>query len=277
MTDSQPVNPTLIERYLEPVRNNADEASLPLVGEVLQKSPDRWYGQLVVSVYDSLSDRQDPEAVLPAAAAIELLRGYVRLRSRLFVSLTDEHAHPLTNDLTEALLAGDYLYTAAFSSLSTGPNSPSGDCFEILTWVHETITEAFVCTYTSAGSKDPDSAKFLEDTAGSLGAAAAAIGATVAGLDEQTCRDYEQLGRGLSTARQINYILGKDPNKAMVVPPTFDETHFRFHADRWQDEANQALESLSESADMGHLRTFTDSTATRKDKWNSATDDDALN
>ena len=276
MTDSHPINESQIERHFEQVLSDADETSLPLVQDVLQESPDRWYGQLVVTVYDSLSDHRGREDVLPAATAIELLRGYVRLRSRLLVTLTDKHAHSLTLDPTAALLAGDYLCTAAFSSLRSVPGPVSGDCFEILTTVLETITEAFARIYTPAKSIEYDRTMFLDDTAGSLGEGAAALGATLAGLDEPVRQHYERFGRGLSTARQINYVLDTDPTEAMVVPPTFDESQFRRYAAQRRDDAAQALDTLSETVDVTRLRAFAETTGTSQDQRNSATNDDAL-
>jgi geranylgeranyl pyrophosphate synthase len=265
MTDTDTVHPSQIERHFQQVLSTADEANLPLVQDVLDDCPDRWYGQLVVTVYDSLSDRQDREDVLPYAAAVELLRGYVRLRSRLLVTLTDKHAHSLTLDPTVALLAGDYLYTAAFSSLRSRSDFSLGDCFEILTTVLESITEAFARTYTAAGSTDHDQAKFLDDTAGSLGEGAAALGATLAGADEPVRRYCERLGRGLSTARQINYVLDTDPTEAMVVPPTFFESQFRRYAEQRRDDAAQALDTLSETVDVTRLQAFADVTVTGHD------------
>ena len=265
MTDTEPVHPSQIERHFEQVLSTGDEANLPLVHDVLDDSPDRWYGQLVVTVYDSLSDHQDCEDVLPYAAAVELLRGYVRLRNRLLLTLTDKHAYSLTPDPTAALLAGDYLYTAAFSSLGSRPDSSSSECFEILTTALETVTEAFTRTYTAAGFTDHDQAKFLDDTAGSLGEGAAALGATLAGVDEPVRRHCERLGRGLSTARQINYVLDMDPTEAMVVPPTFDESQFRQYAEQRRDEAALALDTLSETVDVTRLRALADVTVTRHD------------
>lgn len=263
MTDTDPVHPPKIERHFEQVLSNADKINPPLVRDVLQESPDRWYGQLVVSVYDSLSDRQDREAVLPAAAAIELLRGYVRLRSRLLVTLTDKHAHSITLDPTAALLAGDYLYTAAFSSLRSVPDPSSGDCFKILATVLETITEAFAHTYTPTESIDYDQAMFLDDTAGSLGEGATALGATLADIEKPVGQHYERLGRGLSTARQINYVLDTDPTEAMVVPPTFDASQFRMYAEQRRDDAIQALDTLSGIVDVTRLRAFAETTVTK--------------
>ncbi|EMA12962.1 hypothetical protein [Haloarcula marismortui] len=265
MTDTDTVHPSQIERHFQQVLSTADEANLPLVQDVLDDCPDRWYGQLVVTVYDSLSDRQDREDVLPYAAAVELLRGYVRLRSRLLVTLTDKHAHSLTLDPTVALLAGDYLYTAAFSSLRSRSDFSLGDCFEILTTVLESITEAFARTYTAAGSTDHDQAKFLDDTAGSLGEGAAALGATLAGADEPVRRYCERLGRGLSTARQINYVIDMEPIEATVVPPTFDESQFRRYAEQRRDDAAQALDTLSETVDVTRLQAFADVTVTGHD------------
>jgi geranylgeranyl pyrophosphate synthase len=276
MTDTEPVHPSQIERHFKQVLSTPDEANFLLVQDVLDDSPDRWYGQLVVTVYDSLSDHQDREDVLPYAAAVELLRGYVRLRNRLLLTLTDKHAHSITLDPTAALLGGDYLYTAAFSSLHSGPGSSSGDCFEILTTALETITEAFARTYTAAGSTDHDHAKFLDDTAGSLGEGAAALGATLAGVDEPVRRHCERLGRGLSTARQINYVLDTDPTEAMVVPPTFFESQFRRYAEQRRDDAAQALDTLSETVDVTRLQTFADVTVTGHGQQSATTDDDAL-
>jgi geranylgeranyl pyrophosphate synthase len=273
MTDTDTVYPSQIKRHFQQVLSTADEANLPLVQDVLHESPDRWYGQLVVTVYDSLSDRQDREDVLPYAAAVELLRGYVRLRSQLLVTLTDKHAHSLTVDPTAALLAGDYLYTAAFSSLHSRPDSSSGDCFEILTTVLETVTEAFARTYTTAESTDYDQTKFLDDSAGSLGEGAAALGATLAGVDEPVRRHCERLGCGFSTARQINYVLDKDLTEAMVVPPTFDESQLRQYAEQRRDDAAQALDTLSQTVDVAPLQAFADVSAAGHDQQSAATND----
>jgi len=276
MTDTDPVHPSQIERHFEQVLSTADEANIPFVQDVLDDCPDKWYGQLVVTVYESLSDRPGGGNVLPAATAIELLRGYVRLRSRLLITLTDKHAHSLTLDPTAALLAGDYLYTAAFSSLRSGPDSSSGDCYEILTTVLETLTDAFARTDTTAESTEHDQEKFLDETTGSLGEGAAALGATLAGADESVRRYCERLGRGLSTARQINYVLKIDPSEAMVVPPTFDESQLRQYAEQRRNDASQALDTLSETVDITRLQAFTEVTVTGHDQQSSATNDDAL-
>jgi hypothetical protein len=276
MSESDRIGSSEIERQIKVVLRDTENVGLPLVRNVLQESRDRWYGQLAVSVYDSLSEHKDYEDVLPAAAAIELLRESVRLRNRLLVTLTDKHAHSITLEPTAALLAADYLYTAAFSSLRSVPDSRSGHCFEILTAVLETITGTFARAYTPARSVEYDKAMFLDETAGSLGEGAAILGGTLAGIDEPNYRHFERLGRELSVVRQIRLILNADPSEATVVPPTLDQAHLRALAERRQDHANQALDTLSETVDVTRLRAFAEDTTTVQDEVDSATDDDAL-
>ncbi|WP_201292957.1 polyprenyl synthetase [Halobacterium bonnevillei] len=276
MTESAPGRPAQIDRHIERVLSDTDEVGLPLVRDVLPESSDRWYGLLVVAVYESLADSRDTEIVLPAAAAIELLRGYVRLRSRLLVRLADNHAHSLTTDRTSSLLAGDYLYTAAFSALPTLSDTPSGDCFAVLTSVLETITDAFARTYAAAESTDHDQAMLVDDTAGSLGEGAALLGAVLAGIEGPNRRDVARFGRGLSTARQSARILDADPSEAIVVPPRFDETQLRALADRRRDDANRALDALPETVDVARLRAFVASDEPTRDPTDQATDGDAL-
>lgn len=259
MTDPAPLQSSQIDRQLENMLGDADEIRLPLVGEVLREPRDRWYGQLAVTAYASLSEGPDLETVLPAAAGVELLRGYVRLRSRLLVTLTGKWAHSLTLEPTPALLAGDYLYSAAFASLRSAPDAPSSDCFELLTTVLETITEAFARAYAPAGSADYDPTTFFDETAGSLGKGAAVLGATLAGVDDSNRQHFARLGRGLSTARQVDRVLEADPKDAMVVPPALDESHLRTHVQRRQDDVDQALDALSETVDVTGLRTFAES------------------
>jgi len=276
MSESDRIGASEIESQIKEVLRDTDTIGLPLVRNVVQESRDRWYGQLAVSVYDSLSEHNDDGDILPAAAAIELLRESVRLRSQLLVTLSDKHPHSLTLKPTAALLAGDYLYAAAFSSLRSVPDSRSGDCFEKLTEVLETITETFARAYTPSKSIEYDKAVFLDETAGSLGEGAAILGGTLAGLDEPNHRDFERLGRELSVVRQIRLTLDADPSEATVVPPTIDQGHLRALAERRQDYAIQALDTLSETADVTRLRGFAEATTTVQGDLRSATDGDTL-
>ncbi|SDD63875.1 hypothetical protein SAMN05192552_103614 [Natrinema hispanicum] len=263
MTDPVPLSSSQIDRQLESVLSDTEEAGLPLVREVLQEPRDRWYGQLVGHAYASLTDTQDPEIVLPAATGVELLRGYVRLRNRLFVTLSGKGIHSLTLEPAPALLAGDYLYTAAFTSLRSIPDVPSSDCFEVLTTVLGTITEAFTRVYTSAESASYDPATFLDETAGSLGKGAAVLGATLAGVDDLHRRHFARFGSGLSTVRQVDRVLEVNPKEAMVVLPMVDESQLRIHAQRRQDDADRALDALSKTTDVTGLTSFTESKENR--------------
>ncbi|RZV06432.1 hypothetical protein BDK88_3428 [Natrinema hispanicum] len=55
MTDPVPLSSSQIDRQLESVLSDTEEAGLPLVREVLQEPRDRWYGQLVGHAYASLT------------------------------------------------------------------------------------------------------------------------------------------------------------------------------------------------------------------------------
>jgi len=177
----------------------------------------------------------------------------------LLVTLTEEGTHSRTFEPAPALLAGDFLYTAAFTSLRSVPDVPSSDCFEVLTTVLGTITDAFSRVYTSAESVGYDPATFLDETAGSLGKGAAVLGATLAGADDSHRRHFARFGRGLSTVRQVDCVLEANPKEAMVVPPTVDESQLRIHAQQRQDDADRALDALSKTTDATGLRAFTES------------------
>jgi len=274
MTEPDTVHPSQIDRHIQRVLSDEDTVEIPLVHETLHESRDRWYGQIVVNVYETLADSQNPEPAFLAAAGIELLRGYVRLRSRLLLMLTEKHAHSFTLDPTSALLAGDYLVSAAFSSLDSLPDSRSGDCVGILTTALETITGAFARTHTPAGSAERDRGVFFDDIAGSLGEAAAVLGTTLTGFDETDRQYVEQFGRGLSTARQIEIVLDTAPSEAMVVPPTLDAAQLHRRAEQRREDVDQALTALSETVSVTRLRAFSEVTESKQNQRDSASDDE---
>ncbi len=63
-------------------------------------------------------------------------------------------------DPTAVLLASDYLYTSAFSSLRSVPDTSPNGCFEIPTVILETIMETFVRICTSPKLTDNDQTMF---------------------------------------------------------------------------------------------------------------------
>jgi hypothetical protein len=264
------------ERHIEGVFRDTDAVDLQLVRDVIEESRDRWYGQLVVGVYESLSEHDSYEAVLPAAAVIELLGESIRLRNRLLVALTNEHAHSLTLEPTTALLAEGYLRTAAFSALRSVPGSHVGDCLEILTAVRGTITEPLARTDTQAKSVKENKATCLDETAGSLGEGAVNLEEALAGLDGPSGQQFERLGRELSVVRQSRLILDADTSEAAVVLPTLDQARLRALAERRQDHAHRALVTLSETVDVTRLPAFAETTPTVQGEVGSATDGDPL-
>ena len=80
------------------------------------------------------------------------------------------------------------------------------------------------------------------------------LGATLAGLDESNQQYFEQLGQGLSTARQIDCILDGIQSEALIVLPELDESQLQAHTERRRDDANQAFDVLSETFDVASLR-----------------------
>jgi geranylgeranyl pyrophosphate synthase len=258
MTESNIVSKSKIDTQLERVLTHTKGDGLDLAREVIDEPDDRWYGKLVINSYVSLTGTPGGggDNVLSAAAAIELLRGYVRLRSQLLIQHTDERVHSLTLDHSSALLAGDYLHTAAFTALSSNLHPTLENCIEILADVSETITETFALSYASAASSEPDPRLILDGTAGSIGKSAALLGATMANIESTHRKDVASVGRGFSTTRQIRRLFDAEPPKAMIVPLALDEVPLQEHAERRRSEAEQALKALSGAADVATLRTL---------------------
>ncbi|WP_408960376.1 polyprenyl synthetase [Natrinema sp. 74] len=246
---------TQIDARLEAVLPATGEDGLAVAREVIEEPDDRWYGLLVTETCDSMADTGDVEAPLSAAVAIELLRGYFRLRSELLVQLADERAHSLTRDPTTALLAGDYLYSAAYRSLGSSAHTDLAECFETVTSVLTTITEAFTTLSVEPAATSPPRS-FFDETAGSIGEGAAALGAVLAGADGAQRDTVAQLGRGFSTAREIDQFLDPENGTTEVVSPIVNEQRFREHARQKRDDARQALQTLSARVDAEPLRTL---------------------
>jgi len=248
-----------IDARLEPVLATADEHGLSVVRETVEEPGDRWYGRLLAASFETTATTattQEPEAVESAAAAVELFRGYCRLRSRLLVQVADRWPHSITLEPTAALLGGDYLYTAAYSMLGSVTHPALGDCFDVLTATATGIAESFADTYAGPEGSEWDQPAFFDETAGTVGEGAAVLGATLAGADDAQRDRLATVGRGLSTARQIHHVLDAGPVAAMVVPPTIDERHLREHAERCRTDALRALDALSASGDATTLRAF---------------------
>ncbi|ESP87089.1 hypothetical protein [Candidatus Halobonum tyrrellensis] len=237
-----------LDRRLDDALATAEGASLaPAVAAVRERS-DRWYGQLAAVSYESAvrpDTDADVDAVLPAATAVELLREYCRLRSELLVQLADEVAHSLTHDPTAALLSSDYLHTSAYAALSAVDDDHRGDCVERLTTAASRIVEAFAGRGAGSIPSAEEYGAFADRTAGSLGAAAAAIGATVAGADGPRVERFATLGRAASAARQLRRTADAEPRTVRVAAPLPDGEALDRVARRRCADTERALDAVS--------------------------------
>ncbi|MDS0295029.1 hypothetical protein [Halogeometricum luteum] len=123
---------TALDDRLASVLAAADEDRLRLAAGVVGESDDRWYGRLVARSCEAAGGEpaSATDAVLRGATAVELLRGYCRLRSGLFVQLADEVAHSLNWDPAAAVLSGDFLQTAACSTVLSAETDRRDECVE---------------------------------------------------------------------------------------------------------------------------------------------------
>ena len=249
MDDTERIQ-TRFDEQLETVLSDAEDANLPLVHETLKQLADRWYGRLTVHVYDALSDSEDIDSVLPAAAAIELFRGYTHLRGHLLLTPPEQHAHLKTFGPMEALLTGDYLHSAAFSVLGSVTNDRSGECYEILTTVSNATSKGFSQTLRTTDPAGWTYETLLDDTAGRLGETSAVLGATIAGGNEVNRHQFERLGGNLSALRERHRIPASKPTTALIVPPTLDEARFQSRAKQRRSDITELLSVLSESVDL---------------------------
>lgn len=242
------------------------EAALPPAGgsplaparEVVLQAEDRRYGRLLVASYESygsLPGSHVPEPILNAAAAVELLRGYCRLRERLLSQ--GDHVSPSDRGPMADLLAADYLYTAAYSSLVEIEADGLEICVEAFTDALDTIIETFEAAHTRP-SPALDHVAYVDGTAGVLARGAAVIGTTLAGVDDASRDRFANYGCGLATAYRIRLILTSDDGTAYPSADAPDDRLHR-HAIRRFGDADRALERLPAGADTDPLHTLLES------------------
>lgn len=240
------IRPADIDAQIEEVLGDVGTRRLPLVRKVIDDVPDRWYGQLLAESYATAVDEVESDDVLPAAVAIELLRGYVRLRSALLVQLSGKHAHSLSLTLESALLAGDFLHSSANSVLLSSPGSALEASIADVTESMLSITASF----TDLNEPDPSAsnqANYFDTVAGTLGKTAASIGASIAGVNENARQLFADLGRGLGTSREIQRFVTADSRQVTVVPPVTHGPELRQHGRKRREEAMDALWELADA------------------------------
>lgn len=246
-----------IDDRLETALPSASDSPLELARETVLQADDRCYGQLLIGSYDSCPGPPATEPILAAATAVELLCGYCRLRE-LLISRTSD-ATSLDRYPIAELLAADYLYASAYSTLAELDNDRLDECFGTLTTILETMIETFSATYTRSPPSAPDHASYIDGTAGALTRGAAVMGATLAGSDSIRRDRFATFGRGFGTARRVRFVLVSEVDPAYPFADTSDD-HLRRHAIQRLEEANEALRQLSAVTDVAPLRTLLEST-----------------
>ncbi|CQH56586.1 homolog to bifunctional short chain isoprenyl diphosphate synthase [Halobacterium hubeiense] len=242
---------TELNRRLDATLASADAGGLSLARSTVLECPDRWFGQLVALSYDAAADAPDADAALPAATAVELLRGYCRLRYDLLTD-RDDHAAATDRDTTAVLLAGDYLNSAAYAAFSRVEDGPPRDGFDALTAALQTIVEGFDAAYARSAA---ESESLLDDTVGALGEGAAVVGATIAGIDDPGREPFADLGRGFSAARHVQRVLDSAGPDSLL-PLDVEERDLRRYGAKRLREAEAGLDRLAGSADAASLRSF---------------------
>ncbi|MGQ3413752.1 polyprenyl synthetase [Natrinema sp. LN54] len=246
-----------IDRRLEEALGRVESHCSAPVRATVTERDDRRYGQLVALSHDSIAETPDRSTVLPAATSIELFRGYSRLREQLLSQLDAENTALVQWDVTTALLASDYLYTTAYSTLGTLDDERVGECFEILASVSAAIIEALGSTEPRATPETTDHCSVIDGTAGALGRGAALLGATLADIEEPHREHVATVGRGFGTVSRIRAILASDTGAPRTDSSSSPATRqLRRHATRRLNEVDRALDDLSPVADIDPLRAF---------------------
>lgn len=266
-----------IDRRIDRALPSTSTDCLEPAREQMAAFADRWYGRLVSASFEAgLADDSGPgataaetgAAVTGAAAAVELLRGYCSLRHALLLRDGDDGPRERLGSVTPRLLAGDYLFAAAFERLGeadgSGPSdglSPRSDSeFETLARTAERSIEAMAARDRRPTAID-DYASLIADTAGELGWWAARTGAILAGVPADRIGSVAAVGRAASVHRQLRHVLDPTDVPGPVTPfpgvesadPTPARDELRRRAERRRDETAAAIESLPAAIDAAPL------------------------
>ncbi|WP_018259086.1 hypothetical protein [Halomicrobium katesii] len=189
-----------IERRLAALVDARDDHLPSRVSPVLD---DRWYGELLVRSYASIADEPTAETALSGAVAVELLREYCHRRGDLLGHISDDDLG--AGDRTASLLAGDFLYSVAYSELLAVDADRCRDCVETMLDASQRIVETVADDATAQSARS-----VIEGTAGALGGGAAAVGAAIGGLDDRSRDRLEAFGRTLAAGRAARWTLALD-------------------------------------------------------------------
>jgi len=237
--------------------DDAGHESLAVARRTVEAPEDRWYGRLVAAAHDAAADRSRPDAVLPAAVSVELLRGYCHLRTALLVDASSPGDGPLGVDRSAALLAGDYLHASAFREAGSLPEPPApGTGYEVLADALESVRAGFDAAFAGgdAPASDAGPASLVERTAGSVADAAVRLGVSLAGADRSTATALARAGRDLATARGLRQLRDAVHRAAVDFPFAVDDAAVREEADRRRADATRRLRTLRGDLDVAGVR-----------------------
>lgn len=204
---------------------------------------DRWYGRLAVRTFEATAGETATRSdVRTVAAGLSLLRAYHERRTALVVD-RDGGGEVPAHHLNRSLLAGDYLFAAAFGALESIDGPRRSRCFEVLV---EAACSLVTGTARHGLRSDPSTDELLayaEATAGALGAAATHVGTTLAGAEPGRLAEF---GRYAATARRLERIREADAETRAVdadtraLPLDVDEAAVGDAVDRFRREAERA-------------------------------------
>ncbi|WP_167837401.1 polyprenyl synthetase family protein [Halosimplex halophilum] len=252
------VSRSAVEARLEAGLSGPDGDAPALAREAVDAADDRWYGRLVGGAYRSLADGPDPDRVVPAAAAVELLRGYCRIRRDLLVQFADRCPHSSTRDEVAALLAGDHLAAAAYSTLTAVDDPAVGDCVGPFADAFEALTGALATTFAEPVGPALDPVASIERTAGRIGECAAVLGGRLAGAGDRRLDGLTRAGRCFAAARAARAARERDGRSAAVAAPELPAERLDDYAARRRTDGYRALGDLPPTVDASPLRRVAD-------------------
>lgn len=242
-----------IEQYIDSVLERSEESGLGVAREIMRETQDRWYGLLLVDSYSSVTDRADQQAIIPAAVAMEFLRGYVRNRSMLLVQLGDTMPHSFTGDPADMLLAGDYLKSVAYSVFARTDHKRLDTCFRRLSSANDRLVRTFTDFHARSLTSE-EYISYLEGTSGVLGGAAAEIGATLGDANPRYIESFATFGQQLATYHLIQRSLETNAGSLPISPPDGVETRFRTYAQDRLYDLEQTLSDLPPGVSKENIR-----------------------
>lgn len=243
-----------------------DDETMAAARAAVASRDDRWYGRLVAAAHDSAvgatdsdsapaTDR-DRDAVAAAATAVELVRGYCRLRADLLSALDSDGDATLATNQSTALLAGDFLHAAAFESLQSVPDSATAACVEALTGALGSVRTTFAATCDDRASTQQSEQSVVDGTAGCVGAAAATLGGALADAPDRDAAALAKAGRALAAVHATDRLLDSEHVVTPVPAHTVDQTRLRAQVDGYCEDAAGALRSLPAAVDAAELEVF---------------------